>query len=218
MSKSNKKICIILLLIFMVFSFVGCQNNEYVGDTSTNEFSSDEDFNDDSNEGTDEDTTANTPENDDSPGLLSALHVPYIGRAPAVFRVVRALPFLGYDGWLWRSMVIDSDYRPYSLTLLYEPHEGRAEEVREQEKPIALLESSALLLFTLIDNLDEVKFAMWYTRDAASNYGDDYDYALTATRGEIAYLFGVDSWESLLVNNNFVEDILAMSPVTTSSS
>jgi len=233
--KSNKKIFITLLLIFMVFSFIGCQNIEPAYDTSTsdastndastNEEPSYEDSSENTNEGTDEDinddTPDDTPANDDSPGSLSALHVQHIGRAPAVFRVVRALPYPGSPGgeWLRRSMVISSDYTPYSLMILFEPmHEAASMIIQEQEKPVTVFESSALLLFTLIDNLDKVIFALWYTPGSANDSGDDYDYAWTATRHEIAELFGVDNWGSLLANNNYVEDILAMPPVAASSS
>jgi len=122
---------------------------------------------------------------------LFALRTPYIGDAPAVSRIVQALP-LPAEGWLQRFFAVETSTAPYSLTVFYEPVDLETVAIiQSQEKPTATFETNALLLFSLIENLDEVVFAVRYTPGSANISYDEYDYFWTTTRKEIAELFGV---------------------------
>ncbi|MDR1134716.1 MAG: DUF4825 domain-containing protein [Clostridiales Family XIII bacterium] len=123
---------------------------------------------------------------------LAALRTPYVGGSTAVGKIVDALPQLGAK-LTQRFFSIGDDYgtgcAPYTLTLYYEQgasvgSEEGGEQVNtkaaEQSTPEASTianPDNAALLFALIDNLEEVSFALRYTPS-----GDELDKAAYTAR------------------------------------
>jgi len=151
--------------------------------------------------------TSNT-ENEQS-NLLSELHTPYIGSAPSVSRIVRALPLPG-EGWMQRFFTMGTNAEPYTLTIFYEPDGllGSERMAEATEKPIKAFQANALALFALIDNLSEVTFAVRNTPGPDSVTENDYDYFWTTSRSEISAMFGVSDWGELLDAFTYVHDLL----------
>ncbi|MDR1539522.1 MAG: DUF4825 domain-containing protein [Clostridiales bacterium] len=92
--------------------------------------------------------------NSDDIAALYALRTPYVGNNSAVGKIISALPPI--DGNLiQRFFSIGDDYgsghAPYTLTVYYE-QEGN-------ERNITIIPKNAVLLYSLIDNLEEVNFA-----------------------------------------------------------
>lgn len=146
----------------------------------------------------------------EQPRTLSALRTPYVGNASDVSRIIQVLP-IPSEGWMQKFMSIDSYRIPYSLTVYYEPSDSyAAATMQTQVKPTAAFEANSLLLFVLIDNLDEVTFAVRYTPSPDHSFEDEYEYFWTVSRDEIAELFGINNWSDLIDNNVLVEDLLEM--------
>jgi beta-lactamase regulating signal transducer with metallopeptidase domain len=95
---------------------------------------------------------------------LSALKTPYVGDNSAVSKIVSLLP-VPDSRLVQRFISIGDDYgtayAPNTLTLYYEPRGAEIENAAAQylENDGAYLKN-AVLLFALIDNLDEVSFAV----------------------------------------------------------
>jgi hypothetical protein len=108
---------------------------------------------------------------------LSALRTPYVGDNSAVGKIIDALPPLTAE-LKHRFFSIGDDYgtgaAPYTLNLYYEQDGGGI------ERDIAITPKNATLLFTLINNLEEVSFAF---RETLS----DGDLDKTAYTSRIAY-------------------------------
>jgi|GEM_PF-2248658 len=143
--------------------------------------------------------------------LLSELHTPYIGSAPSVSRIVRALPLPG-EGWMQRFFTMGTNAEPYTLTVFYEPDGllGSERMLEAAEKPIKAFQANALVLFALIDNLNEVTFAVRYTPSPDSVDENDYDYFWATSRSEISAMFGVSDWGELLDVFTHMHDLLNM--------
>jgi len=143
--------------------------------------------------------------------LLSELHTPYIGSVPSISRIVRALPLPG-EGWMQRFFAMETNTEPYTLTVFYEPDSllGSERMVEAVEKPIEAFQVNALVLFTLINNLSEVTFAVRNTLGSDSVDENDYDYFWTTSRSEISAMFGVSDWGELLDAFTYVYELRNM--------
>jgi beta-lactamase regulating signal transducer with metallopeptidase domain len=112
--------------------------------------------------------------------LLAALRIPYVGDNSAVGNIVGALPPLGLRH-TQKFFSIGDDYgtskAPYTLTVYYE-QDGQIQD------DYAITPRNATLLFALIDNLEEVSYAI-----RTSPSGDTLDKSAytraTYTRAEL---------------------------------
>ncbi|HOR86354.1 MAG TPA: M56 family metallopeptidase [Bacillota bacterium] len=135
-------------------------------------------------------------------GRLSALRTPYVGNNSAVSAVVNLFPRA--DASLnQRFISIGDDYgsglAPNTLTLYYEPADGYNVEDMISV-PNGGFAQNALLLFALIDNLEEVSFA---ARDSVAAddqlHKDEYFYRWTVTREDMGVYVDNDwanAWEN----------------------
>jgi len=103
-------------------------------------------------------TSSNSNEPAFENNSLSALRTPYVGAAGAVGKIVASLLPLDADH-VQRFFSIGDDYgtdnAPYTLTVYYEYHGNEKNEARD----ITSAPINAAILFSLIDNLQEVSFA-----------------------------------------------------------
>jgi hypothetical protein len=123
---------------------------------------------------------------DDFNGLniatLAALRTPYVGDNGAVGKIVDALPPLGAKH-TQRFFSVGDDYgtgyAPNTLTVYYE-QEGHTNE------DYAITPKNAILLFALIDNLEEVSVAIRRTPSGAELDKSGYTDRVTYNRTDIA--------------------------------
>lgn len=119
---------------------------------------------------------------------LAALRTPHVGDNSAVGKIIAALPRIDREH-AQRFFSIgddtDTDESPRSLTLYYEPHEG---EISETNNPVTTPIQS-VLLFSLIDNLSEVRYAFRSTPSFENLDKDAYTVRQTHSKDDCgAYL------------------------------
>jgi hypothetical protein len=115
---------------------------------------------------------------------LADLRTPYVGSATAVYRIIQALP-IPADGWYQRffSDNTGSEFAPYTLVVYYEPADTSIAIMEIHELPIEAFEKNAALLFSLIDNLKEVTFAVRQTPRLSNELDPSaYEHRWTASR------------------------------------
>jgi beta-lactamase regulating signal transducer with metallopeptidase domain len=126
---------------------------------------------------------------------ISKYKTPYIGDNSKVLAIVGNLPVPEKLYFKQQYISMKTDKKPYRLNIYYELREG---EQPRSSWPISLsegtyydvLQKNALVLFCMIDNLDEVTFQF---RNSKSNEKLDetaYDSFYTITRGEIKEKYG----------------------------
>ncbi|MBU3112654.1 M56 family metallopeptidase [Clostridium lacusfryxellense] len=125
---------------------------------------------------------------------ISKYKTPYVGDNSKVSVIVNALPMP--DNYFKQQYIsIEAEDKPYKLNVFYEAKKG---ESHISEWPIvghnnatySNMNKNALVLFCMIDNLDEVTFAF---RDSASDGKLDdskYDTSFTITRTSIEKQYG----------------------------
>jgi len=133
-------------------------------------------------------------------GDFSHLRTPYVGAAHATQAVVNALP-LPSDDWAVGSIQIGADhgdfaksYSPYTLTIFYEPQQGRviAGTRDDLQIPTDAFTANSDLLFDLIENLQAVTFSVRFNHveDGGANDGF-FDYRWSRSRhGEYSLEIG----------------------------
>ncbi|MDR1131025.1 MAG: DUF4825 domain-containing protein, partial [Oscillospiraceae bacterium] len=89
---------------------------------------------------------------------LSAMRTPYAGSSSAVGKIIDALPRIDRE-YTQRFFSIGDDYEtgraPFTLTVYYEPNDAETRDIRN----ITVTPTNAVLLFSLIDNLEEINYA-----------------------------------------------------------
>lgn len=89
---------------------------------------------------------------------LSSMRTPYVGDNSAVGKIIYALPRIDRE-YTQQFFSIGDDYNtgyaPFTLTVCYEPNGAEAAEIGN----VTVTPENAVLLFSLIDNLEEVSYA-----------------------------------------------------------
>ncbi|WP_407270309.1 M56 family metallopeptidase [Radiobacillus sp. PE A8.2] len=119
---------------------------------------------------------------------------PYIGNASKVSALAGAIP-VADNNFMQHFISMDTDAKPYRLTVYYEPVSDTG---YKGEWPIAELDSeleaksstNAFVLFTMIDNLDEVTFAYRITPSSGELDKSAYDTLFTFARVDMEKTYG----------------------------
>ncbi len=89
---------------------------------------------------------------------LSSMRTPYVGDNSAVGKIIYALPRFNRE-YTQRFFSIgddyDTDHAPFTLTIYFEPNDAEMTDITN----ITVTPESSVLLFSLIDNLEEVSYA-----------------------------------------------------------
>jgi hypothetical protein len=137
--------------------------------------------------------------------LSAKLHTKYCADSVAVGKIIRALPPLGARH-TQKFFSIGDDYgtgkAPYTLTVYYE-QEGKINE------DYAITPRNAVLLFALIDNLEEASYAICDTPSDDELNKAEYNQRVTWTREELSDYLAADAnltWDDFHNDwNNAVE-------------
>jgi hypothetical protein len=128
---------------------------------------------------------------------LSAMRTPYIGNSNAVGEIIYALPKIDMEH-TQRFFSIGDDYgaghAPFTLTVYYEPNGAETSDIRNT----ALMQRNSVLLFSLIDNLEEINHAFRSTPSDGELDKAAYISRVTHSKNDIAgYLTIIGlSWEA----------------------
>ena len=121
---------------------------------------------------------------------ISKYKTPYLGHHTKVLSLVSWLPVP--DNYFKQQFIsMETKQKPYGLTIFYEPASASGSEGGQFEvAPDTVSELNALVVFCMIDNLDEVTFAF---RDSQSDGKLDtskYDATFTFSRASLAEKYG----------------------------
>ncbi|NLO48225.1 MAG: DUF4825 domain-containing protein [Clostridiales bacterium] len=116
---------------------------------------------------------------------LSALRTPYVGNNSAVGKIINFLPRIDWEH-AQRFFSIGDDYgtgnAPYTLTIYYEPNDAETSNIRN----ITVTPKNSVLLFSLIDNLEEVNYAFRSTPSDGELDKEAYISHVTYSKNDIA--------------------------------
>lgn len=147
---------------------------------------------------------------------LSAMRTPYVGDSSAVGNLISYLPRIDRE---YRQLFfsIGDDYgtgsAPYTLTVYYEPNDVEASDISN----ITVTPESSVLLFSLIDNLEEVSIAFRLTPSDGALNKEAYTSYATYSKAEVAeYLKTIGlTWEDFRSDwNRAVEKLYAAIPIS----
>ena len=89
---------------------------------------------------------------------LSSMRTPYVGDNSAIGKIINSLPRIDREH-AQRFFSIGDDYgtgsAPYTLTIYYEPNDAETSDITN----VTVTPKNAVLLFALIDNLEEISYA-----------------------------------------------------------
>lgn len=126
---------------------------------------------------------------------ISKYKTPYIGDNSKVLSIVGNLPVPEKLYFKQQYISMKTDNKPYRLNVYYELREG--EQTRSnmpigssQSNSYSILQKNALVLFCMIDNLDEVTFQFRNSQSKEKLEEAAYDNFCTITRGEIKEKYG----------------------------
>jgi hypothetical protein len=112
---------------------------------------------------------------------LLPLRTPYVGDSRAVRKIVDAMPLLG-KGYTQLSYTIGSDYgtgsAPYTMTVYYK-HDGKT------NSNYAFTAKNAVILFALIDDLEEVNIDIRHTPSEDAMYESEHASRNIHNRNEL---------------------------------
>lgn len=125
---------------------------------------------------------------------IAKYRTPYVGDAGKVGQIAGSLP-VPDSGFIQRYISMKTDNRPYGLTIYYEPAAaGKYEGEWPTTAANSVLETNsklnALVVFCMIDNLDEVTFAFRNSPSEGKLEGTEYDTAFTFQRAYFAEQYG----------------------------
>lgn len=111
---------------------------------------------------------------------LSAMQTPYVGDNSAVGKIINYLPRIDQEH-AQRFFSISDDYgtgrAPYTLTVYYEPYNTETSDTRN----ITVTQQSSAMLFSLIDNLEEISYAFRSTPSPSDGELDKEAYISRVT-------------------------------------
>jgi len=116
---------------------------------------------------------------------------PYVGESSKVNQLAGHLPSL-YEGFNQRFTSIKTSDKPYILTIYYEP---KVDEYLD-ERPLtdinieALVQKNALIVFSMIDNVDEIKFSFRQTMSHGILDQSKYDVSYHFSRQTFENIYG----------------------------
>lgn len=125
---------------------------------------------------------------------ISKYKTPYIGDASKVSGVSRNLPIP--DSYFKQKYIsMETNKKPYKLNVFYEAKQGAAHSsewpiVSNDNVTYANLQKNALVLFCMIDNLDEVTFAFRDSQSDEKLDESEYDTAFTFQRESFESIYG----------------------------
>ncbi|MEG6520997.1 M56 family metallopeptidase [Desulfotomaculum sp. 1211_IL3151] len=147
---------------------------------------------------------------------LSAMRTPYVGNNSAVGKIIDALPRLDRDH-TQRFFSIGDDYHtgcaPFTLTVYYEPNDTETSAIRN----IAVTPKNSVLLFSLIDNLEEINYAFRSTPSDGKLDKTAYISRVTHNKNDITKYLGTIGlgWEDFKNDwHGSVEKLFAARPVS----
>lgn len=147
---------------------------------------------------------------------LSSMRTPYVGDNSAVGKIINFLPRIDRE-YVQRFFSISDDYgtgnAPYTLTVYYEPNDVETSDI----KNITVTQKNSVLLFSLIDNLEEVNYAFRSTPSDGELDNVAYTSRVTYSKKDISeYLETIGlEWEDFRNNwNGAVEKIYPVSSVS----
>lgn len=153
---------------------------------------------------------------------LSSMGTAYVGDNSAVGGLLGALPRIDREH-SQRFFSIGDDYgtgnAPYTLTLYYEPGDAANDAEAGDVTDTGILLQNSALLFSLIDNLEEISYAFRATPGGAELNQGAYTSRVTYSRNEISgYLETIGlTWEAFRDDwNGSVEMLYTASPVAAS--
>lgn len=135
---------------------------------------------------------------------LSAMRTPYVGNNSAVGKIIGELPSIDRE-YTQQFFSIGDDYgtgrAPYTLTIYYEPNDSETSAL----KNITVTPKNSVLLFVLIDNLEEVNIAFRETPSDGGLDKEEYTSRATYSKEDISeYLESIGlGWEDFQNNWNF---------------
>lgn len=125
---------------------------------------------------------------------IEEYRTPYIGNHVKVGNIISLLPLPSkYFKQQYMSMVTST--KPYSLTVYYEAitnslYNGEWPSTSSDDPAYAYMQKNALVLFCMIDNLEEVNFAFRDTPSTGTLDTSKYIIRFTSSRESIEYEFG----------------------------
>jgi beta-lactamase regulating signal transducer with metallopeptidase domain len=134
---------------------------------------------------------------------LSAMRTPYVGNNSAVGKIIGELPSIDRE-YTQQFFSIGDDYgtgrAPYTLTIYYEPNDSETSAIRN----ITVTPKNSVLLFVLIDNLEEVNIAFRETPSDGRLDKEEYTSRATYSKEDISeYLESIGlGWEDFRNNWN----------------
>lgn len=150
---------------------------------------------------------------------ISSMRTPYVGNNSAIGNIINLLPRLDREHEQ-RFFSIGDDYgtgcTPYTLTVYYEPYDAETE--TSNIRNITVTPQNSALLFSLIDNLEEISYAFRSTPSDGELDREAYISRVTYSKNDIAeYLETIGlEWEDFRNDwNGTVEKMYAAPSVST---
>jgi len=148
--------------------------------------------------------------------VLSSMRTPYVGDNSAVGKIINTLPRLDREH-TQRFFSIGDDYNtgraPFTLTVYYEPNDAETSDIRN----ITVTPKNSVLLFSLIDNLEEINYAFRSTPSNGRLDKTAYISRVTYNKNDITEYLGTIGlgWEDFRNDwNGSVEKVFAAAPVS----
>ncbi len=125
---------------------------------------------------------------------LKKLSTPYVGNSVKVGEILSKLPMPG-SGYVQRYLALKTVTEPYGVIVYYEPVEELSGHlIFPVENPInnvyENMEINAMVLFSLIDNVDTVTFKVRQTPSKGELEDGNYDGKAIFTRDELVKKYG----------------------------
>nr|WP_278305840.1 DUF4825 domain-containing protein [Caloramator quimbayensis] len=119
---------------------------------------------------------------------MSKHKTPYLGNNSKVSAIINCLP-LPSKNYIQRYMSLDTKEKPLGLTVYYEKQEGSAGQ-NLNASSYTIMEKNALVLFAMIKNLDEIKFAYRDSKSTGSLDTSKYSVIFSYKRRDIENTYG----------------------------
>ncbi|QCX34141.1 DUF4829 domain-containing protein [Caloramator sp. E03] len=119
---------------------------------------------------------------------ISKHKTPYLGNNSNVSSLINCLP-LPSKNYIQHYISLNTKEKPLSLTVYYEKKEGSAGQ-NLTASSYAIMEKNALVLFAMIGNLDDIKFAFRDTPSTGSLDTSKYNMIFPYTRRDIENTYG----------------------------
>lgn len=126
--------------------------------------------------------------------FISQLRTPYVGDAPKVWDLVQSLP-PPEKSFKQHYISLETEKKPYGLTAFYEPkYDGTYVSewplIKKDEGSYSNVEKNALVLFCMIDNVDNVTFAFRNSPSDGKLDESKYDSKFTFLRSDFEERYG----------------------------